>query len=148
VVAQLQVPTTTAGYAQLLAWAGSAVGEGRAVWAVEGTRHYGLGLARHLASAGEQVSEIDASLGHGDAQVGQQGDEDGLGAMGTYMSLRLQLLWLPTILGPQLGHRSHANRPRLTRDPQIRSLDAGRCDRPGHADHSLARSRPSQHPVR
>jgi transposase len=60
-VAQLQVPATTAGYAQLLAWAGSAVGEGRAVWAVEGTRHYGLGLARYLASAGEQVSEIDAS---------------------------------------------------------------------------------------
>jgi hypothetical protein len=27
---------------------------------VEGTRHYGLGLARHLVSQGEQVSEIDA----------------------------------------------------------------------------------------
>jgi single-strand DNA-binding protein len=26
------------------------------------------------------------------------------------------------------------------RDPQIRSLDAGRCGRPGHADHSPARS--------
>jgi hypothetical protein len=44
--------------------------------------------------------------------------------------------------------RSHANGPWLTPDPQIRSLDAGRCDRPGHADHSLARSRPSQHPFR
>ena len=39
--------------------------------------------------------------------------------------------------------RSYANGPRLTLDPQIRSLDAGHCDRPGHADHSLARSRPS-----
>ena len=28
--------------------------------AIEGTRHCGLGLARHLASAGEHVAEIDA----------------------------------------------------------------------------------------
>ena len=51
-VSQLQVPATTAGYAQLLAWARSAAGDSQVVWAVEGTRHYGLGLARHLASAG------------------------------------------------------------------------------------------------
>jgi hypothetical protein len=43
---QLQVPATAAGYAQLLAWARSAAGDRRAVWAVEGTRRYGLGLAR------------------------------------------------------------------------------------------------------
>ena len=28
-------------------------------WAVEGIRHYGLGLARHLGAQGEYVSEID-----------------------------------------------------------------------------------------
>jgi hypothetical protein len=58
-VSQLQVPATAAGYAQLLAWSRSAAGGSRAVWAVEGTRHYGLGLARYLASQGEQVAEID-----------------------------------------------------------------------------------------
>ena len=57
-VVQLQVPATTAGYAQLLARVRAEAGAGRGIWAVEGTRHYGLGLARHLASAGEQVTEI------------------------------------------------------------------------------------------
>ena len=52
--ALLQVPATAAGYAQLLDWARAAAA-GRAVtWAIEGTRHYGLGLARYLVSQGEQ----------------------------------------------------------------------------------------------
>jgi transposase len=49
------------GIRALLAWARSAARDSRAVWAVEGTRHYGLGLACYLTSAGEQVSEIDNS---------------------------------------------------------------------------------------
>jgi transposase len=44
---------------QLLSWARLAAGGRRVIWAVEGTRHYGLGLARYLAGQGEQVSEID-----------------------------------------------------------------------------------------
>jgi transposase len=70
-VARLQVPATAAGYAQLLAWARSAAAGSRAVWAVEGTRHYGLGLARHLTSAGEQVAEIDASRHVGKRRAGK-----------------------------------------------------------------------------
>lgn len=70
-VAQLQVPATAAGYARLLAWARSAAGDSPAVWAVEGTRHYGLGLARHLAGAGEQVSEIDNSRHVGKRRAGK-----------------------------------------------------------------------------
>ena len=46
VLSQLQVPATAAGYARLLGWARSAAGDSPVVWAVEGTRHYGLGLAR------------------------------------------------------------------------------------------------------
>jgi transposase len=45
----------------LLAWVKVAAGGAPIAWAVEGTRHYGLGLARHLAAAGEHVEEIDAS---------------------------------------------------------------------------------------
>ena len=71
VVAQLQVPATAAGYAQLLGWARSAAAGSRVVWAVEGTRHYGLGLARHLASQREQVSEIDASRHVGKRRAGK-----------------------------------------------------------------------------
>ena len=70
-VSQLQVPATTAGYAQLLAQVRSAAEAGRVIWAVEGTRHYGLGLARHLASAGEQVTEIDCSRHAGKRRAGK-----------------------------------------------------------------------------
>ena len=58
-VSLLQVPATTAGDEQLLAWVRTAARDRQAVWAMEGTRHYGLGLARYLAGQGEQVSEID-----------------------------------------------------------------------------------------
>ena len=58
VLAQLQVAATTAGYAQLLGWAGLTAGPDAVLtWAVEGTRHYGLGLARYLTAAGQQVTE-------------------------------------------------------------------------------------------
>jgi transposase len=70
-LAQLQVPATAAGYAQVLAWARTAAAGSRVVWAMEGTRHYGLGLARHLASQGEQVSEIDASRHVGKRRAGK-----------------------------------------------------------------------------
>jgi transposase len=69
-VAQLQVPATAAGYARLLAWARAAAHEAPVTWAVEGTRHYGLGLARHLAGAGQQVAEIDSSRHVGRRRAG------------------------------------------------------------------------------
>lgn len=59
VLSQWQVPATPAGYAELLAWAAGAAGGRQLTWAVEGTRHYGLGLVRHLAGAGHRVAEID-----------------------------------------------------------------------------------------
>jgi transposase len=70
-LAQLQVPATAVGYAQLLTWARSAARDSRAVWAVEGTRHYGLGLARYLTSAGEQVNEIDNTRHVGKRRAGK-----------------------------------------------------------------------------
>jgi transposase len=38
---------------------------------VEGTRHYGLGLARYLAGAGQQVSEIDSTRHVGKRRAGK-----------------------------------------------------------------------------
>ena len=70
-VAHLRAPATAAGYAQLLAWARSATGDSRVIWAMEGTRHYGLGLARHLASAGEQVTEIENTRRVGKRRAGK-----------------------------------------------------------------------------
>ena len=69
-VSQLQVPATTVGYADLLAWASAAAGGGKVAWAVEGTRHYGLGLARHLAAEGQQVTEIDNTRHVGKRRAG------------------------------------------------------------------------------
>jgi transposase len=55
--ATTQVPVTSAGYAQLLAWAAS-LGQVQA-WGVEGTGSYGAGLARFLVAHGQQVVEIN-----------------------------------------------------------------------------------------
>jgi transposase len=56
-LATTQVPASSAGYAQLLAWA-SALGEVQA-WGVEGTGSYGAGLARFLAAHGQRVLEVN-----------------------------------------------------------------------------------------
>jgi hypothetical protein len=55
----------------LLAWAQAAGGNAPITWAVKGTRHYGLGLARHLASKGEYVAEIDSSRHVGRRRTGK-----------------------------------------------------------------------------
>ena len=80
VISQLQVPATTAGYAQLLAQVRSPAAGGQVIWAVEGTRHYGLGLARHLTAQGEQVSEIDCSRHVGKRRAGKSDPIDAVRA--------------------------------------------------------------------
>jgi transposase len=58
VVAQIEVPATPAGYAQLQGWADAQIPAGqRMFWAVEGTRSHGHGLTRHLQTAGYRVVE-------------------------------------------------------------------------------------------
>jgi transposase len=52
------VATTVAGYEQMLELALSSA-PGRRLWAVEGTRSYGLGLTRFLQAQAETVCEID-----------------------------------------------------------------------------------------
>jgi transposase len=56
-LATLQIPTTPAGYQQLLGWAHE-LGEPVA-WGVEGTGSYGAALARFLAVGGQVVVEIN-----------------------------------------------------------------------------------------
>jgi hypothetical protein len=56
-LATIQIPTTPAGYAQLLAWAHE-LGE-PIVWGVEGTGCYGAGLARFLAANDQVVVEVN-----------------------------------------------------------------------------------------
>jgi transposase len=75
-----QVPATTTGYGQLLAWVRSAAGDRQVVWAVEGTRHYGLGLARYLTAEGQQVSEIDSTPHVGKRRAGKSDPIDAVRA--------------------------------------------------------------------
>ncbi len=79
-LSQLQVPATPAGYADLLAWASEAAGGQRLAWAIEGTRHYGLGLARQLAVAGQQVAEIDGTRHIGKRRSGKSDPIDAVRA--------------------------------------------------------------------
>ena len=56
VVAQRSVRTSARGYAEAFRFA-EEYAPGVRVWAVEGTGHYGAGLARHLSRQGERVIE-------------------------------------------------------------------------------------------
>src|SRR6266516_470791 len=54
-----ELPATTAGYARLLDWL---AGFGTVcLVGIEGTGSYGAGLARHVATAGVRVVEVDRS---------------------------------------------------------------------------------------
>jgi transposase len=70
-LARVQVCADPEGYAAVLRWAREAAAGRGLRWAIEGTRHYGLGLARHLASAGEHVGEIDAGKHVGGRRKGK-----------------------------------------------------------------------------
>jgi transposase len=77
---QLRVPATAAGYGQLLAWARAQATGHELTWAVESTRHYGLGLWRHLATAGQQVAEITGTRHLAKRRAGKTDPADALRA--------------------------------------------------------------------
>jgi transposase len=122
-VAHLRAPATAAGYAQLLAWARSAAGDSRVIWAMEGTRHYGLGLARHLASQGEQVTEIENTRRVGKRRAGKSDAIDAVRA------------------GRELLARPHPAQMRADGDRAVgasRALPAVASHAIGYADSGLA----------
>jgi transposase len=58
VMAQTRIDAGAVGYRQIQAWAEQLLPVGqRVLWAVEGSRSHGHGLARHLQAAGHQVIE-------------------------------------------------------------------------------------------
>jgi transposase len=75
-----QVPAAAAGYGDLLAWARVQAAGTPLAWAIEGTGHYGLGLARHLAAAGEPVTEIGHTRHIGHRRAGKTDAIDALRA--------------------------------------------------------------------
>jgi transposase len=77
---QLQVAASAEGYARLLEWAGEQAAGRPVTRAIEGTRHYGLGLARYLTSQGQQVAEIDATRHVGRRRAGKSDPIDAVRA--------------------------------------------------------------------
>ena len=144
VLSQLKAAATPDGYGELLAWANAAANGKQLVWAIEGTRHYGLGLARHLAAAGQQVAEIDSTPHLGKRKAGKSDPIDAVRAArellarpqpaqmradGNREALRLLMIDRPH--PADLGHR-HRTRPaartapapsRRTARPRLRGPD-------------------------
>ncbi|TWF74879.1 transposase [Pseudonocardia hierapolitana] len=58
-VATCQVSNDSRGYAELLAWIGDHAPGSRVAVAIEGTRSYGIGLARAVSGAGVMVIECE-----------------------------------------------------------------------------------------
>jgi transposase len=79
-LAERHVPTTPAGYSDLADWVSEAAGEGQVVWAIEGSRHYGLGLSRFLSTRGQRVVEIDSCRHIGKRRSGKSDPIDALRA--------------------------------------------------------------------
>ncbi|MBS9535615.1 IS110 family transposase [Mycobacterium sp. M1] len=73
-----RMPTTTAGYRQFVSWAH---GLGQLVTiGVEGSGHYGAGLARHLRAEGITVAEVGRPKCQRTARYGKSDDADAAGA--------------------------------------------------------------------
>jgi transposase len=117
------IPTTPAGYQQLLDWARS-LGE-IAAFGIEGTGCYGAGLTRHLRAGGYRVVEVNRPdratrrrQGKSDpvdadaaARAVQAGDATGLpkAGTGTVEMLRVLRVARQTALkGPHPGHQRAA----------------------------------------
>jgi hypothetical protein len=74
------VAASAAGYADLLARVRVAAGSGTVQWAMEGTRHYGLGLARYLTAEGQRVTEIENTRHVGRRRAGKSDPIDAVRA--------------------------------------------------------------------
>jgi transposase len=79
-LAELCVPTTPDGYKELLKWVREAADGGSVVWAVEGTRHYGVGLCRFLSTESQMVVEIGNSSHIGRRRAGKSDSIDAVRA--------------------------------------------------------------------
>jgi len=79
-LAELSVPATPEGYTDLLSWVREAADGGRVVWAVEGTRHYGVGLCQFLSTQAQTVVKIGNNSHIGKRRAGKSDPIDAVRA--------------------------------------------------------------------
>lgn len=95
-IAALSISNDDAGYDQALAWIGEHAPGPRVVAALEGTRSYGIGLARALAAAGLTVVEVERPR----RAERRRGKSDPIDArLAALHALRLDAAGLPTSRG-------------------------------------------------
>lgn len=87
VIGQASIGADEGGYEAALALA-LAHAPGPRAWAIEGTGAYGAGLARHLASAGERVIEIDRPERRGERRRAKDDPSDAVRAARTALGRR------------------------------------------------------------
>jgi transposase len=85
-LAQLQITADPGGYEAVLCWARCQAAGRELAWAVEGTRHYGLGLTRHLTTAGEHVEEIFSGQHVGKRRAGKSDAIDAVRAAREFLA--------------------------------------------------------------
>jgi transposase len=117
---QLQVAAAADGYVQLLKWARREAAGRPVTWAIEGTRHYGLGLARYLASRGQQVAGIGATRHVGRRRAGKSDPIDAVRAARELLARPHRIDRI--LIAGDLGVRSARGNVRL---PAVRQDIAG-----------------------
>jgi transposase len=139
-IAALTVPNSDAGHAAALAWIAAHTPGPRLVLAVEGTRSYGIGLARAAAAAGLTVVEVECPRRRG-RRRGKSDPIDAHLAATTALGLDTDKLPTPRADGDRealrilLGARRDLTGSRTRRVNMLRALLRGGDD----TDRDLAR---------
>jgi transposase len=133
-IATLQVPNTSEGFAALLAWAAARSPGPRTLFAVEGTRSYGIGLARAVAATGQLVVEIERPTRTGRRRRGKSDPIDAHLAVLTAVRLDAGRLPLPRADGDRealrilLGARADLVATATAQTNRLRALLLGGND--------------------
>jgi transposase len=140
-IATMQVPNTSEGFAALLAWVAARSPGPRTLFAVEGTRSYGIGLARAVAATGQLVVEIERPTRAGRRRRGKSDPIDAHLAVLTAVRLDAGRLPLPRADGDRealrilLGARADLVATATAQTNRLRALLLGGND----ADRQTAR---------
>jgi transposase len=141
-IAALTVPNSAAGFAAALAWIADHAPGPRLVAALEGTRSYGIGLARALDAAGLTVVEVECPRRRG-RRRGKSDPIDAHLAATAALALDAAKLPVPRADGDRealrilLGARRDLTRTRTRQVNALRALLRGGDD----TDRDLARGR-------
>lgn len=135
--------TTPTGIRRALAWAGAQVGDGPRVLAIEGTRSYGIGLARAATADRWQVIEVEQPAARSRRGTGKSDPIDAAGAARTALATDTARLGAPRADGIREALRIlRAARDQMTTERTTKNNALIALLRSGTPDqHATARTR-------